>query len=49
MAAILARAKERKNRQQSKLNATHGGAADTSDDVAKAQVATKTSSKGNSE
>ena len=46
-AAILARAKKRKN-QQSKLNATPEGAADTSEDVAKAQVAAK-AREGNSE
>ena len=49
MAAILARAKERKKQQQSKLNATPEGAAGTSEDADKAQVASKASSTGNSE
>ena len=47
--SILAIAKERQKRQQSKLNATPEGAADTSEDADKAQVASKASSTGKSE
>ena len=47
--SILELAKERQKQQQSKLNATPEGAADTSDDADKAQAVVKASSIAKSE